>query len=190
MDDFDKMNGIINRILNPDTSETLDEYNTYSAERQYQTILSSLCEHAIKSASNKVFNPHIQLKDNEGNILYNDSLKIRLSEVYNITDTPNVHFKLDFIYDGIKPNRMYCKLNFNTQGKKTVSFIVANYDTPILSFKNHDFRKIISSIIKNELEKNMIKNDKEKIEIQIKALFHNYDRKLKTWNISLPVISI
>ena len=144
----------IKRILSPNFKTTILDYNNFSTKRQYESIISCLCQFALKCLVKKIHTPHIQIKDDVGNLLYNDLLNIIAPKEKSILPSSKCHFQADFIDDGLRGNAIYGMFTpLEPSGRKLLTFGTFELEKPMNEMELFDCMNLMKCMLENEEKK-------------------------------------
>ncbi len=179
---------LINGVIHPDVSETIEDYNKYDDQRKYETILSILCSHVRNLASRNITSPYIQLKDSEGNFVFNERLTIKIhTDKIKAFDTSLQEHQADMIYDGKSEYFLYFMISYMTKKGAVRDFGGVKIDTKILETNPLRLLYLLGKPLAesvNYLQKELGEVFPNEYNVNANDLFHEYDDKTKTWSIT------
>ncbi|WP_103071178.1 hypothetical protein [Aquimarina sediminis] len=172
---------LVNEILYPDIEDTIPHDIRYRATGRYELKISRLTHHVKKLIAKRLYTPYIRIKDNNGDLIFNDRLHISVPSYIDSFADPSVNYHVDFIDNGIRCPNMYCiTTTFTQQGRDTL-FGSVNFKKPLSELDIADYSGALQSLFENEGKM------QENTSIRVNILTHHYNSNTKTWNIEFPL---
>ena len=181
----------IDGFLNPDAVVQIDGYLNYDRKKKYDIFISTLCDQVKECVKKNIMTPHIQLKDEEKNLIFNDRLQIETNVPKEYFVNDKINLKVDYIDSGKFTNKIFSNVKVLMNRPFCQNFAIINFFKPLTEISNKEYRKSLNSTIINcadaILEQSLnLKDEHFNITIHSSFLIHFFDEAAKTWVIKSP----
>ena len=169
---------LVQQIWSPDIECTINNTSDLSVKVRHLYTLTTLAQTIEMAIQHEFYAPYIQLRNQTGDLLYNDKLYIKNDKEIQLFNNKNPDCRIDFITDTTQPDILYYSVlsKPKLEEESFVDHIYIDTNIPI------DYNKVKQTILrKNDFNKYY--KIGVKVSFSVNTLAHRYDPTQKQWSI-------